>query len=371
MNIGIDVHAAEQDGTGNATYIRGLVLGLFRIESPHRFILYAVDASHPFYRDLPSRPGVRIKELGIRNPLIRIPVLLARETRRDALDVLHVQFVAPPIHRGKLVATIHDLGFLDIPRTFSRFFVLRSRILVRRTARRADRIITGSSYSRDHIVRAYGIRPEKIAVVPYGISERFGAPLDESEIEKTLARLRIRRPYLLSVGRLNPRKNLAALLRAFIELKSRRGLPHTLVVAGRKDFGTESIYREAHGAGPGDVVFTGYIPEDDLPALYRAADIFIYPSLFEGVGLPVLEAMASGVPVITSNTTSLPEIAGGAALIIDPENGPEISEAIGRFLDDQAFRENAIRRGLARATEFTWERSARETLAVYENVGGR
>jgi len=367
MNIGIDVHAAEQDGTGNATYIRGLVRGLLRIESPHRYFLYAVDASHPCYRDLPSRLGVRIKALGIRNPLVRIPLLLARESRRDALDVLHVQFVAPPVHRGKLVATIHDLGFLDLPRTFSRFFVLRSRILVRRTARRADRIITGSSYSRDHIVRAYGIRPEKIAVVPYGISERIGAPLRDEDVEKTLAGLGIRRPYLLSVGRLNPRKNLAALLRAFAELKSRRGFPHALVIAGRKDYGTETIWREARGAGLGDVVFTGYVPEEDLPALYRGADIFLYPSLFEGVGLPVLEAMASGVPVITSNTTSLPEIAGGAALIIDPENESDISHAIERFLDDPAFREDAIRRGLARAKELSLDRASKKTLAIYEN----
>ncbi|MHB8093431.1 MAG: glycosyltransferase family 4 protein [Candidatus Aminicenantales bacterium] len=368
MNIGIDVHAAEQDGTGNATYIRGLVLGLLRLESPHRFVLYAVDASHPFYRDLPSRPNVLLKGLGVRNPLIRIPLLLARETRKDALDVLHVQFVAPPVHRGKLVATIHDLGFLDLPETFSRFFVLRSRILVRRTARRADRIITGSSYSRDHIVRAYGIRPEKIAVVPYGISERFGAPLDESEIEKTLAGLKIRRPYLLSVGRLNPRKNLAALLRAFTDLKTRRGLPHTLVIAGRKDYGTETIYREARGAEPGDVVFTGYVPEGDLPALYRGADIFIYPSLFEGVGLPVLEAMASGVPVITSNTTSLPETAGDAGLVVDPEDWRRIADAVERVLDDGDLRDDLVRSGIARAGRCSWEQAAKRTLRIYEDL---
>jgi len=203
--------------------------------------------------------------------------------------------------------------------------------------------------------------------VPYGISERFGAPQREGHVERTLAGLGIRRPYLLSVGRLNPRKNLAALLRAFAELKSRRGLPHTLVIAGRKDYGTETIYRQARGAGPGDVVLTGYVPEAYLPALYRGADIFIYPSVFEGVGLPVLEAMASGVPVITSNTTSLPEIAGGAALIIDPENESEISAAIERFLDDPAFKADAVRRGLARAAEFSWDETAKKTLAIYEN----
>ncbi|HEX2695809.1 MAG TPA: glycosyltransferase family 1 protein [Acidobacteriota bacterium] len=368
MNIGIDAHAAEREGHGNGTYIRNVIRELVRLESPHSFSLYAVDAGHAFYKELPDDPRFRIRAVGARNPLVRIPFALARAARRDALDVLHVQYIAPPVHRGRLVATIHDLGFLSVPRTFSRAFVLRSRLLVRRTARRADTIITGSAYARDHIARAYGLNPAKIEVVHYGVEESYRRRLSEGEIGRALDTYGVHRPYVLSVGRLNPRKNLAALVRAFSGLKSRRRLPHTLVIAGKEDFGAAALLKEIRGAGASDVVFTGFVADADLPALYQGADIFLYPSLFEGVGLPVLEAMASGVPVVTSDRSSLPEIAGGAALIVDPTDERRISDAMEKLLDDRGSREECVRRGLARSAEFRWDETARRILRVYEGL---
>lgn len=368
MNIGIDAHAAEREGHGNGTYIRNVIRGLARLESPHAFSLYAIDAGHAFYKELSGDPRFRVRAVGARSPLVRIPFALARAAHRDALDVLHVQYIAPPFHRGKLVVTIHDLGFLSVPQTFSRFFVLRSRILVRRAARKAARIITGSAYSRDHIARAYGLDPAKIEVVPYGVEQSYRRRLSEGEIGRALDAYGVRRPYVLSIGRLNPRKNLAALVRAFSGLKSRRRIPHTLVLAGKEDFGAAAVLKEIYGAGAADIVFTGYVAESDLPALYQGADIFLYPSLFEGVGLPVLEAMASGVPVVTSDRSSLPEIAGGAALIVDPTDEVQISSAMERILDDRGLREDCIRLGLARSAEFRWEVTAKKTLEIYERV---
>lgn len=368
MNIGIDAHAAEREGHGNGTYIRNVIRELVRLESPHSFSLYAIDAGHAFYKELPGDPRFRIRAVGARSPLVRIPFALARATRRDALDVLHVQYIAPPVHRGRLVATIHDLGFLSVPRAFSRAFVLRSRLLVRRTARRADTIITGSAHARDHIARAYGLNPAKIEVVPYGVEESYRARLTDAAVREVLDALGVRHPYMLSVGRLNPRKNLAVLVRAFSGLKSRRRLPHTLVIAGKEDFGAAAVLKEIRGAGAADVIFTGYVADGDLPALYQGADIFLYPSLFEGVGLPVLEAMASGAPVITSDRSSLPEIAGGAALIVDPTDEAQISAAMERILDDRGLREDCVRRGLARSAEFRWEATAKKTLEIYERV---
>jgi glycosyltransferase involved in cell wall biosynthesis len=366
VNIGIDAHAAEREGHGNGTYIRNVIRELARFESPHAFTLYAVDGEHPFYREVAGRSNFRVRSLLARNPLVRIPFALARESRRDALDVLHVQYVAPPVHRGELVVTIHDLGFLSVPHTFSRFFVLRSRIFVRLAARKAARIITGSAYSRDHIARTYGVDPGRIEVVPYGVEESYRRRLSDGEIERALAAYGVRRPYVLSVGRLNPRKNLATLVRAFSGLKSRRGVPHTLVIAGKEDFGAAAVLKEIHGAGASDIVFTGFVADADLPALYQGADVFLYPSLFEGVGLPVLEAMASGVPVVTSDRSSLPEIAGDAALVVDPTDEARLSEAMERLLDDKGLREEMMRRGLVRSAGFRWEATAKEILRIYE-----
>ena len=371
MKIGLDTHAAEREGHGNGTYIRNLARELVRLDSPHEFLFYAVDAGHPFYREFASAPRVRVRPVGARSPLLRLPAALPRAVRRDAPDVLHVQYIAPPFHRGPLVATIHDLGFLSVPRTFSRAFVWRSRLLVRRTARRAGTIITGSADARDHIVRAYGLPPGKVEVVPYGIEDSYRIHLPEAERRGILAARGLTRPYLLSVGRLNPRKNLPALVRAFAGLKARRRVPHALVIAGMEDFDTAAVRAEIRGAGaaPGDVVFAGCVPDREMPALYQGADVFVYPSLFEGVGLPVLEAMASGVPVVTSNTSSLPEISGGAALLVDPRDEAQLSAAMERLLADPALREDCVRRGLDRAAVFRWDAAARRTLDIYERVG--
>lgn len=372
MRIGIDVHAAEADGTGNASYIRGLVGGLLSVASGHELFLYATDRRHPFYRTVESRRGrVVLRELRPRNPLLRIPAALALATARDALDVLHVQYIAPPVHRGRLVATVHDLGFLRVPAAFSRAFVKRSTVLVRRTARRAGRVITGSEFSRADLIAEYGLAPAKVAVVPYGIGPEFFAAAEASGAAAALVleRLGIAKPFILSVGRLNPRKNLPALARAFERMKRATGLPHRLVLAGPEDYGTGEILSAVSGAAP-DVVVAGLVPDADLPLLYREADIFVYPSLFEGGGLPVLEAMAAGAPVIVSKTSSLPEMAGEAGTLVDPESVDDIAASLVRLATDPGLRARLREKGRARARTMTWESAARATLRVYEEAAG-
>lgn len=372
MRIGIDAHAAEADGTGNASYIRGLIGGLLSAAAGHDLFLYATDRNHPFFRTIEG-PEIRavVRELRPRTPLVRIPVALALASARDALDVLHVQYIAPPVHRGRLVATIHDLGFLRVPATFSRTFVKRSTVLVRRTARRADRVLTGSAFSREDLISEYGLDPEKVVVVPYGVGPEFIAAPEapESAAARVLERLGIAKPYILSVGRLNPRKNLPALARAFVRMKMVTGLPYRLVLAGPEDFGTEEILSAVSGAAP-DVIVAGLVPDADLPLLYREAEIFVYPSLFEGGGLPVLEAMAAGTPVIASRTSSLPEMAGGAGMLVDPESVDDIAGALVRLSTDPGLRGELREKGRARARTMTWEEAARATLRVYEEAAG-
>jgi len=366
MNIGIDVHAAEADGSGNCTYIRQTLKALLALDPPHDFFLYATDLAHPFYGEIPRRPNIKLREIRRYQPLVRIPVFLARATFRDKLDVLHVQYIAPPFHRGKLVATIHDLAFLHVPETFSRFFVRRSKVLIRRTAHKAARVITGSRYSYDDIAATYGLDPRKIEIIPYGVSPEFGRG-DDGRDKSVLEALGIRPPYVLCVGRLNPRKNLISLARAFERMKAETGLPHQLVIAGKEDFEAAKTLA-AIPRVRGEIILTGYIPDADLPALYRKADIFIYPSLFEGGGLPLLEAMSAGVPAIASHATSLPEIIGDEGILVDPLLEDEIKNALIRMATDVALREECRKKGRSRAAQFSWDAAARKTLRVYEEI---
>ena len=370
MRIGIDAHAAEKSGEGNCTYIRNFLLALADLDDTNEYVLYATDAGHPFYARFAGRLNFRVHELAAKNPIVRIPFDLARASRRDRIDILHVQYIAPFRHGGKLVATIHDLGFLHRPQFFSKFFVLRSKWLVRMSARRAARIITGSQYSKSDIVQSYGLDDACVEVVPYGVSAAFKPDQDPGAVAAALERYGITEPYLLCVGRLNPRKNLATLAQAFGLLKDRENLRHSLVIAGKADADLPAVRRETVASREQGVIFTGFIPDEDLPLLYAAADVFIYPSLFEGVGLPVLEAMASGVPVVTSNTTSLRETAGDAALTVDPLDVDRMAEAISRLARDPDLRRSLCHRGLERASEFTWERTAERTLEVYRSVHG-
>lgn len=370
MRIGIDAHAAERDGSGNCTYIRGLIRGLLELDRDNEYVLYAVDSGHGFYRDLRDRPRVRIRPLSAGNPFLRIPVFLARATFRDALDILHVQYIAPPRHRGGLVATIHDMAFVRVPRTFSRFEALRSRLLVPATARRARRIITGSESSKTDIAAGCGVDPGKVDVIPYGVSELFAKNLSAERSVGVLAKYGIRTPYFLCVGRLNARKNLTVLAEAFSLAKKGLDLPHVLVVVGKDDHGSRRLVRWVRESANKAVLFTGFVPDEDLPHLYANADVFIYPSLFEGFGLPVVEAMAVGVPVVASDTPSLRETMGDAGLAVNPLRVDDLARAVMSLIRDEKLRQDLMARGRARAAELTWERTARMTLAVYEQAAG-
>ena len=370
MKIGIDTHAAENEGSGNCTYIQNLLKSLVQIDDRNEYVFYAIHRQHPFYQTFKSCKQVRIKEPPVKvlkNPFFRIPLWIGFETFKDSLDILHVQYIAPPFHKGKLVTTIHDLGFLHVPETFSSQEVLRSKILVRLTAQRSDKIITGSQFSKQDIIRKYRLPPSMIHVIRLGISSLQNSQADGSKTQKTLEKYGIRKPYLLSVGRLNPRKNLITLVKAYSILKKKKAITHMLVIAGKNDFYTKKIIGSINKiTAPRDVLFTGLVPSHDLWNLYKGADIFIYPSLFEGVGLPVLEAMNMGVPVITSNSSSLKETAGDAAILIDPLDPQDISLAIEKLLSDQDLRQLYTEKGMSRARNFSWLSTANQTLILYK-----
>jgi len=369
VRIGIDTHAAEQDGTGNGSYVRSLVQALCALGGDEQYVLYALDPGHPFYAAFGSRPNVVVRHMWPRPAVLRIPLALAIASYRDRLDVLHVQYVGPPWHRGARVVTLHDLAFLHVRESFPRTQRWRLRWLVPVNARQAAAVIAGSEFSKRDIQATYRIPPDRITVIPDAADARFRPVRDPAVLAALRERLGIRARYVLSVGRLNPRKNLVGLLRAFELIRPRLADPLQLVIAGPRDFGTDQL-DAAIAASPcrGDVIRVGYVSDDDLPALYSGAAVFAFPSLVEGFGLPPLEAMACGAPVVCSNAASLPEVVGDAAILVSAGSVEELADALCRVLTELDLHAKLVDRGLERAAWFSWHATARRTLEVYRRV---
>ena len=285
----------------------------------------------------------------------------------DRIDLIHCTTPYGTFMPGRCrnVITICDVTPLLFPGVHGRMNVWHHRWLLPTILRRADRIITISECSKRDIMGIYRIPAEKITVTLLAADPCY-RPAPSGQPGPAVADLP--RPYILNVGTLEPRKNLEGLLRAFAMAKQ-RGLPHTLVVAGARGWGESRLASLPEELGiAGSVRFTGFVEDGDLPHLYAGADFFVYPALYEGFGLPVLEAMAAGTPVITSNCSSLPEVAGDAAVLIDPRSESELAGAMLQLAGDSGLRERLAGAGLEQAGKFSWERTVRETAAVYQEL---
>jgi glycosyltransferase involved in cell wall biosynthesis len=371
MHIGIDAHAIGAQQGGNETYIKNLIRALAALDGTNRYSIYLANAQAAAeWREGFARrhPNFTIRQIPQPTPLVRVPVFLAYELRRRPVDVLHVQYTAPPFCPAPVVATIHDLAFEHLPETFTRRGAFQLKLTVRRTARRAARIATVSEYSRQDLLRTYGLAPEKVAVTYNGLEPQFTpTPQSADEAETIRRQFGISRDFLLAVGSLQPRKNLVRLIRAYARLRAEQpDFQLQLVIVGRKLWLHHEIFAEvARQPWAPDVVLTGYVADEDLPPLYRAARVFVYPSLFEGFGLPPLEALACGTPVVTSNNSSLPEVVGAAALTVDPQDETALAEAICQATHDAELRARLRAAGLERAKLFTWQAAAERTLELY------
>ena len=282
-------------------------------------------------------------------------------------DVVHAPLPAaiPPASPGqKLVVTVHDLAFRVVPRAFPARWLLLYRLGARRAVTRADAIIVPSESTKRDLVRLQRADAERVHVIPLAAA----LPQAQTDPDERLGRLKVPHPYVLFVGTLEPRKNLVRLVRAYRRAVAHGGFPHALVLVGPLGWQTDALLREIRAPGPGEVVLTGGASPEQLDALYRGADLFAYPSLYEGFGLPVLEAMARGVPSIVSASSSLPEVAGDAAHLVNAGSVHGIASAIERLLSDTAEAERLAKAGLARAEEFSWDRTAEQTLAVYRGL---
>lgn len=297
---------------------------------------------------------------------------LSAAIRRYNLDLVHdPNGIAPfwgPRYRARRIVTIHDAFAYVYPETHNRLDTWRYRWMLPSTAARADAVLTDSRHSRRDLVQHVGVAARKLHVAGCGLDRRFQPIVDKTVQQAVIDRYNIPTPYLLYVGGITARKNIARLFEAYARVRERH--PQiTLVIGGKRQWQTRAIDAAFERLQLADQVhFTGYVADADLPTLYSAATAFVFPSLYEGFGLPPLEAMACGTPVITANVSSLPEVVGDAALLVDPYDVQSLADAIERVIQDDALRRMLRQRGLERAAQFSWAQVARKTVQVYEQV---
>lgn len=370
MRIAIDAHSVGTKLGGNESYAVNLIESLAQIDSTNNYTLYVTtnEARDRFHN---RWPNFKVRSTLPHTPLIRIPLTLSAELRKNPVDVLHVQFTAPPFCPCPVVVSIHDLSFEHLPQTFNRRSRTQLRLTVRHSARRAARILALSEHTRRDIIETYGINEDHVKAIPLAAPDHFAPVHDTEELQRVRHNYGIDGEYILSVGSIQPRKNLARLIKAYASLRgdgSVDKLPQ-LVLAGKCAWLYDETLRALDNSGAKEaVVLTGYVPEGDLPALYSGALCFVYPSYFEGFGLPPLEAMKCGAPVIVGDRTSLPEVVGEAALMVDPFDVEAIGAAIKRVIKDSDLRKELSVKGQERANTFNWLETARRTLAVYKQV---
>lgn len=370
--IAIDYTPAYEQGAGIGRYVRDLVDTLVIADETYDYRL--------FIAGIAQKPLPALAKFNVSWRTTHIsPKWFARlwhrarlpfpvETFTGKVDLFHAtDFVLPPtLPQTRTLLTVHDLSFVRVPEAASPRLKAYLDAVVPRSVCRADHVLADSQATKEDLIELYGIQSDKITVLLSGVDPRF---------KRTSLSLTTRnkyqigdRPYILSVGTVQPRKNYGRLIQALARLRA-DGLDLSLVIIGGKGWLTDPIYETLGQTGMREFVrFTGFVDEADLPALYSGAACFAFPSLYEGFGLPILEAMACGVPVVTSNLSSLPEVAGDTALMVDPYDLDALTDALRHLIEDSALRERLIAGGYERARQFTWRASADHLRQIYATL---
>ena len=370
MRIGLNVHLLSTTHTGIQHYIRALVPELIAQATSHELVLYG----EPSQLSIPAHTQVRWVPTSrpLRSGILRVlweQTILPRLLQRDRIGVFFSPaFILPMRWNGAGVVTVHDLNFEVSPETIHPVRCAYLRRITRWSAHRARKVIAISRSTAADITRLYGVPGEKVAVIPYGLDAIFTR--ENARALEPMVRVRYSLPerFLLFVGTLEPRKNLPRLLEAYALARQRAQLP-PLVLVGAPGWQHERISSQARRLGIREcLVFAGYIPREHLPGVYAAATALMYPSLYEGFGLPPLEAMGCGTPVLASTTSAMPEVVDDAGVLTDPHNAQAIAEGILRITQDETLRQQLVERGLERARQFRWEAAAQNTLRVIEDA---
>jgi glycosyltransferase involved in cell wall biosynthesis len=376
LRIGIDYTAAVRQGAGIGRYTRELVRSLAKLDRGHDYVLFAAaggqqpaDTAWPRSFQMRSVP-LSDRALTILWHRLRLPLWV--ELATGPLDIFHSpDFVLPSVRRAKTLVTVHDLSFIRYPQCADANLRAYLNQVVPRSVQRADLVLADSQSTKDDLVELLGVEPDKIEIVYPGVEERFHPIEDQALLDEVRRRYTLPPRFILGVGTLQPRKNFTRLIEAFADLRfAIRDL--RLVIAGGKGWLYEEIFATVERLGLEEkVVFPGFVADEHLPALYNLADLFVFPSLYEGFGLPPLEALACGTPVITSDASSLPEVVGQAGLMVEATDVEALAQAMKQVLEDDALQEEMIARGLEQARKFTWQKAASRLLNLYKKLGER
>ena len=365
MRVAFDAHVIGERESGNETYAVNLLRALanapngdtYQVLTPHPDRLRAI---------LPLPRSAEIVRVRPATSVLRIPFGMPGAVRRHHSEVLHVSYVAPPVVACPTVVTVHDLSYLAYPRSLSPWARFMLTALVPLSTRRAARVIAVSAFTRQDLVTRYGLRAEKISVIHEAAGPAFRV-VDDARRQRLPAR--VTEPFVLAFGNLEPRKNLARLIEAFATIAREPAMTAKLVLVGNAKGEAGALERlvEQHGLRE-RVVFTGFVTEDRLVLLYNRAAVFVYPSIYEGFGLPPLEAMACGCPVVASSVTAMPEVLGDAALLVDPTSTLALAEAMRAVLASDVLASDLRAKGRQRADRYSWTMAAEQTRAVYRSA---
>jgi glycosyltransferase involved in cell wall biosynthesis len=366
MRFSVDAHAIGQHLTGNETYIRNLLNCFVLLDRESDFVAYI--SREEASADVPQR--FHKKRVSV-NPFMRLGYDLPRRVAEDRPSLLHVQYTAPLTCSAPVVVSVHDISFLEHPEYFTSFRAMQLRLTVRRTVKAASCVLTPSKFSKRRILDAYQLPDDKVVVLPNGVSSVFH-PVAREASQRSMRTALPPVPFILTVSDLQPRKNHLGLIQAFEDLiGAHPRLPHHLLVVGKETWYAPTVRAAAKKSLVADRIhFTGFVDDEELRRLYGACDLFVYPSFYEGFGLPILEAMACGRAVACSNTSAMPEVADSAALLFDPRSRRDLVFAMRDLLLNPELCQRMERLGVQRAAMFSWTSSAAKTLDVYYAVAG-
>ena len=379
MRAGIIGHLLSFEPTyrqaGVSRYTEALVRELPALAPDDEFVVFSGPAPVPPDRGFDPRTEWVHARMPTGKPVARIgweQTVGTTVARRHGLDLIHAPVNVTPIISGvPSVVTIHDLAFHLYPEQYPGAKQRYLRLMTRLSVRRAARVIAVSNATRDDVIRLYGADPARVVTIPNGVSDDF-RPLPADDVARFKREQHLPERFILFVGTLQPRKNVETLLKAYARVAAESGWP--LIIAGAPGWDYETIFTAARELGltgtdgPERVRFVGFVPAETLPLWYNAAEMLVYPALYEGFGLPLLEAMACGTPVIGANVSSLPEVVGEAGLLVPPKDVDALGRAMLTLMRMDEMRADLRERGLRRAAEFSWRRTAEETLAIYRDA---
>lgn len=374
MRVGIDYTAAVNQSAGIGRFVRSLVESLASLDQSNEYVLfYSHRGQHKPRLPFADHLNFRERALPVSDRILtiiwhRLGIPVPVDFITGPVDVFHSpDFVLPPVRRAAKVLTVHDLSFFLFPECADEGLRSYLEKAVPSSVAKADVITADSANTKNDLVCLLDADPDRVEVVYCGVDGKFRVlNANDDLLGVTRRRFGLNFPFILSVGVIEPRKNHAKLIQAYALLKSRPSFEHKLVIAGRRGWLSDDVFRVVEELKlTSDVIFLGHILESDLVALYNLADVFAYPSLYEGFGLPVLEAMACGTPVVSSDSSSLPEVVGDAGLMITPDDVEGLAAAIERAIFDSQSVEELRAKGLERAKLFTWHKAAERMMEVY------